>query len=160
MSTEAHNRHRGKFAHKVPDYEVAETTKYQNATRALTPADLQDKHPYEWAAIDSGLRKEHVGALAENEVLLTNLPSQASDFRTPASVAAFLHKHVHADLQINKVTIVDGMLMPGEDKERLAYVTVSTGSKRQANLIHKHLFKHWYGDTLLKCKLQEDAQKE
>jgi hypothetical protein len=37
---------------------------------------------------------------------------------------------------------------------------VTLGSKRQANLVQKHLRKTWIGDSLLKVKLDADANKE
>ena len=37
---------------------------------------------------------------------------------------------------------------------------VTLGSKRQANLVQKHLRKTWIGDSLVKVKLDTDANKE
>jgi hypothetical protein len=34
------------------------------------------------------------------------------------------------------------------------------GSKRQAHLVEKTLRKHWFGDSLLKIRLQQDAKRE
>ncbi len=37
---------------------------------------------------------------------------------------------------------------------------LTLGSKRQAHLVQKHLRKTWIGDSLLKVKLDTDANKE
>ena len=75
---------------------------------------------------------EMFGKLAENELVLTNLPTvETSELQSEHSVKEFLVNKVHKDLQVKAVKFVDSLSTPNL-RTRTAYIKVKVGSKRQA----------------------------
>lgn len=81
------------------------------------------------------------------------------ELQTTADVTEYLHKKVHRDLDVQKVDFINSVVMPGE-ADRLAYIKVTLGSKRQAYMSKSALRKEWLGDCLVKVKATEDIQRE
>ena len=94
------------------------------------------------------------------DLLITNLPTlNTPEFASEDAVATFLTKNVHRDLQVKSVKFVESVRVPNL-KARTAFVQVSVGSKRQAQLVKSALRNTWVHDKLLKVKTEEDAKKE
>lgn len=81
------------------------------------------------------------------------------ELRNSEDVTAFLHSKVHRDLDVKKVDFINSVALPGE-VDRVAYIKVTLGSKRQAYMSKSALRKDWLGDSLVKVKVTEDIQKE
>lgn len=155
------NKTRGGAVDKfgVPDYAVPENR--SNITLKIKRDQLSNnEHPMETMAKANRTMNDIYAQLAPNEVLITNLPSiQTPELASPQSVADFLIKNVHKDLQVKSVSYVDSISTPNL-KSRTAYLRVEVGSKRQAHLVKQNLKKVWIHDCLLKTKTVEDAKTE
>lgn len=66
---------------------------------------------------------------------------------------------MHKDLEVLDVRYLPAVSTPSQG-DRLAYILVTLGSKRQAHMVLKAIRKTWFGDQLLKIRMQDDAKKE
>jgi len=95
---------------------------------------LQETHPFDSSALESGARQEFCAELEDNQVLLMNLPEAHANFNSTASIIHFLRDSVHQDLVVESASLVGRL-----DSEGLAFVKVTLASKRQANMVATNL---------------------
>lgn len=69
--------------------------------------------------------------LNDNQIILTNLPVPCPSMSKEADVKKFLLDKVHRDLDVSDIQLINAVQLGGEE-ERLAYIKVTLGSKRQA----------------------------
>ena len=90
----------------------------------------KDQHPIETMARANRLRNDVYAKLAENEVLLTNLPTMnVKELDSEKNVKDFLLKNVHKDLQVKAVKFINSLGTP-DVRSRTAFIKITTGSKR------------------------------
>lgn len=123
------------------------------------PEGYEREHPFEKSTKDSRAASDVFRRMSDNQLVFTNLPRDCAEFSSPAQVKELLLSQVHKDLDISEIRFLPA-LTTSEQADRWAYVLVTLGSKRQAHLVKTKLRKHWVGDTLLKVKVAEDANRE
>lgn len=111
----------------LPDYDVPVTAEVTThlSDKAKSVQELQERHPFDASALESGSRQEFCGELADNQVLLMNLPDHHAAFNSTASVIHFLKENVHSDLVVESANLVGRI-----DSEGLAFVKLTLASKR------------------------------
>lgn len=144
---------------KLPDYNV--NSERLKLTVGLNKQDMpKDQHPIETMAKINRAANDIYAKLAPDQVLLTNLPQVAvKELDSEASVSKFLIQNVHKDLQVKNVQFINS-LGTEEVRTRTAYIKVTAGSKRQAQMIKSNLRKTWLHDSLIKIRTKDDAKPE
>lgn len=62
-------------------------------------------------------------------------------------------------MNVKQIKFVEALTSNGQ-RNKLAYIHVTAGTKRQAQMIKRELRQHWLEDSLLKVKTAEDAKAE
>lgn len=141
----------------MPDYEVA----FEDIvirTQPLAQNNVHVEHPLETGARANREKTDVFTNLQDNQVIMTNLPVDCQ-LKTKKDVKEFLLAKVHRDLDVKDVQIYYAVQM-SQASERLAYIVVTLGSKRQAHMTKSTLRKEWLSDSLLKVKVKEDVKQE
>jgi hypothetical protein len=94
--------------------------------------------------------------------LLTNLSidlKATTPLGTQEELRSWLVDRVHRDLNITDVKYIPAITTPNS-ADRMAYIVIELVTKRQAHMVEKSLRKLWFGESLLKVKLQGECKRE
>jgi hypothetical protein len=143
----------------VPDFYVEQDRLIVDPR--LDPSQIEEGvHPLETMAKKIRQKNDVYAQLAENQVLLTNLPKHFNnEYSELQDIKTFLRENVHRDLDIRSIESIDS-LGTVNLPETTAYIKVTVANRRQAEMIGKHLRKTWVSDSLIKVKTINDVKKE
>lgn len=160
-------RHRGKFAHRLPDYGESSSEAISSFSNQAITRDTQHKeyevheYPIEVEAKQIRQATDIYAALKPNQILFTNLPADVKEgpLGSTHKLKKYLRQRVHKDLKVTNSRFIDA-ITTNSQPDRSAYLLVTVGSKRQAHMVARALRQVWFGDHLLKSKLAGEVSRE
>ena len=133
----------------LPDYEVDELAHHDLKKILLTPEEINNKHPSEYAKDQLRDRLDYLQHISETELMLFNLPESVTK------------EKIIELCSVKGVQIINAALTPSlNESGRAAFAYVKVGNPAQVKILKERFRNVWLEDRKIKLKAREDLQYE